>query len=77
MSVEMTIIAALLLPVAGAFLISLAGRINANLRETVTLVTAVGLAATVWSLIPLVMDGGRPGVTITELLARRGNCVPR
>ncbi|MGB5412659.1 MAG: monovalent cation/H+ antiporter subunit D family protein [Woeseiaceae bacterium] len=68
MSVEMTIIAALLLPVAGAFLIALAGRINANLRETVTLVTAVGLAATVWSLIPLVMDGGRPGVTITELL---------
>ncbi|MGB5163783.1 MAG: monovalent cation/H+ antiporter subunit D family protein [Woeseiaceae bacterium] len=64
----MTIIAALLLPVAGAFLIALAGRINANLRETVTLVTAVGLAATVWSLIPLVMDGGRPGVTITELL---------
>lgn len=68
MSVESTIILALLLPIAGAFLIALAGRINANLRETVTLLTAGSLAATVWSLVPFVMDGGRPGITITELL---------
>ena len=68
MSPESTIVLALLLPLAGAVGIVLAGRINANLRETVTLVTAGGLALTVWSLLPLVLSGGRPGVTITQLM---------
>jgi multicomponent Na+:H+ antiporter subunit D len=63
-----TIILALLLPLAGAVAIALAGRISANLRETVTLATAGGLAMTVWSLLPAVMAGERPGVSITELL---------
>ena len=47
MSAQSTILLALLLPLAGAAGIVLAGRVSANLRETVTLVTAGGLAATV------------------------------
>jgi len=54
---------ALLLPLAGALGIALAGRFSDNLRETVTLVTAGALAVTVWMLFPEVLDGGRPGVT--------------
>jgi len=67
-SAESTILFALMLPLAGAAGIAVAGRINANLRETVTLVTAGGLAIAVWSLLPTVLDGGRPGVVITELM---------
>jgi multicomponent Na+:H+ antiporter subunit D len=68
MSTQSAILTALLLPLAGALGIALAGRVSANLREAVTLVTAGGLAATVWGLLPDVMAGGRPGVTVTELL---------
>ena len=68
MSAQATILLALALPLAGALGIALAGRVSANLRETVTLVTAGGLAITVWSLLPAVMAGERPGVTVTELL---------
>ena len=68
MSAESTIVLALLIPLAGAAGIALAGRINANLRETVTLITAGGLAVAVWSLLPTVLSGGRPGVTITQLM---------
>ncbi|HSM29584.1 MAG TPA: monovalent cation/H+ antiporter subunit D family protein [Woeseiaceae bacterium] len=68
MSAQSTILLALLLPLAGAAGIAAAGRVNANLRETVTLITAGALAITVWSLLPAVMAGDRPGVTVTELL---------
>ena len=66
MSAESTILLALVLPLAGAVGIALAGRINANLREAVTLATAGGLAVTVWSLLPVVLAGGRPGVSLIE-----------
>ena len=66
MTAATTIIVALLLPLAGAVGIGLAGS-RPNVRETVTLVTAVALAATVWSLSPEVMAGGRPGVVVAEL----------
>ena len=59
MSAQSAILTALLLPLAGALGIAVAGRIGANLREAVTLVTAGGLAATVWGLLPDVMAGGR------------------
>ena len=49
-------------------MIALAGRISANLRETITLLTSVALIATVWSLLPGIFDGNRPGVVITETL---------
>ena len=68
MSGQSTILLAILLPLAGAVGIALAGRVSANARETVTLLTAGGLALTVWSLLPSVMAGGRPAVTVTELL---------
>jgi multicomponent Na+:H+ antiporter subunit D len=67
-SAESTILLALILPLAGAAGIALAGRINANLRETVTLVTAGSLAMAVWSLLPAVLAGNRPGVTLIELI---------
>jgi multicomponent Na+:H+ antiporter subunit D len=67
-SAHSTILLAILLPLAGAAGIGLAGRVSANVREAVTLLTAGGLALTVWSLLPSVMAGGRPAVTVTELL---------
>jgi multicomponent Na+:H+ antiporter subunit D len=54
-------IAALLIPVVGAALIALTGRWP-NLRETVTLVTALLLFAAVTQIMPDVMNGGRPEV---------------
>ena len=68
MSAQATILLAILLPLTGAVGIALAGRVGANVRETVTLLTAGGLALTVWSLLPSVMAGDRPAVTVTELL---------
>jgi multicomponent Na+:H+ antiporter subunit D len=68
MSSSDTIMMALLLPLAGAAGILLASRISANLREAVTLITALGLAFTVWSLIPDVMSGGRPSLTLFEIV---------
>ena len=68
MSAESTILFALILPLAGAVGIALTGRINANLREAVTLATACGLAMAVWSLLPTVLAGNRPGATLAELM---------
>jgi multicomponent Na+:H+ antiporter subunit D len=68
MSSEQAIVVALLLPLLGALGIALAGRINANLRETVTLVTAVALAWVVWGLLPELMAGARPAVHVTDVM---------
>ena len=68
MNAQDAILIALFLPLAGALGIALAGRINDNLRETVTLVTAGGLAYTVWQIVPEIMAGGRPGVTLAEVV---------
>ena len=59
---------ALLLPIIGAVFIALAGRINPNLREGVTLVTAGSLIWAVWRLIPELMDGARPELSLFEVL---------
>ena len=68
MSAQNAILVALALPLAGALGIALAGRVSANLREMVTLVTAGSLAYTVWQIAPEIMAGGRPGVTLAEVL---------
>ena len=68
MTAQTAIVVALALPLLGALGIALAGRVNANLRETVTLATAGGLAWTVWQIVPGVMAGGRPQVTLAEVL---------
>jgi hypothetical protein len=52
MSPESSILAALLLPLAGTLGILLAGRVSANLREAVTRTTAVLLAINVLSVLP-------------------------
>ena len=57
---------ALLVPMVGALLIWLTGS-QPNLRETVTLVTAVALFALVLSVLPHVVAGGRPQVTIVQM----------
>ncbi len=68
MSSSAMIIAALLVPLLGALGIILAGRFSANLRESVTLLTAGLLAWVVWSLLPEVQAGGRPAVSISEIV---------
>ena len=68
MSAENAILAAIFGPLAGALAIALAGRVSANLRESVTLVTAAGLIGVVWSLLPQVYAGGRPAVGLAELV---------
>ena len=68
MNAETAILLALCVPLAGAALIALAGRIGPNLREAVTLVTALGLIYCVWSLLPGVYAGGRPLLQLTEIL---------
>src|SRR5210317_467801 len=68
MSAESAILAALFWPLAGALAIALAGRVSANLRETATMVTAVGLIVIVWGLLPDVHGGGRPSVELVEIL---------
>ena len=68
MSATTAILLSLCVPLAGAALIALAGRINANLREAVTLATAAGLIVCVWSLLPGVYAGERPLLQVTEIL---------
>jgi len=68
MNMESLILAALIVPLAGALLIGLAGRINPNLRELVTLTTAGLLIFCVWSLLPAIYQGDRPGLQLAEVL---------
>jgi multicomponent Na+:H+ antiporter subunit D len=68
MSPDLLILAALGVPLTGAVLIGVTGRVSANLRETVTLVTALGLIYCVWSLLPGVYQGERPAVSLIEVL---------
>ncbi len=68
MTAQALILGALAVPLAGAVLIALAGRINDNLREAVTLLTAGLLIACVWSLLPSIYQGARPGVELGEVL---------
>ena len=66
MTPESTILAALFVPLVGAVGIAAAGRISANVRETVTMVTAATLAWLVWGLLPEIMDGARPEATLAS-----------
>ena len=61
------IAAALLVPLAASALIPLFHRWP-NLRETVTLLAAALLAWVVWSLAPIVMDGGRPSLDVLDVV---------
>jgi multicomponent Na+:H+ antiporter subunit D len=68
MTAEQLILASLLVPLGGALLIGAAGRVNDNLREGVTLVTAGLLAVVVWQLVPLLYAGGRPEFEVVEIV---------
>ena len=68
MSGETAILLSIGVPLAGALLIGLAGRVGANLREAVTLLTAIALIAAVWGLLPDLFAGARPAVEVTEIL---------
>ena len=68
MTAQTSILLSLCLPLLGALLIGLAGRVSANLREGITLLTSVGLIACVWSLVPQVYAGGRPELEVTQIL---------
>lgn len=57
-----TIAAALAIPFLATFLIILAGKVSDNVRELVTMIAAITLAVTVWSLLPALMAGERPSL---------------
>lgn len=68
MTSEFLILTAILLPLFGAVAIALAGRRYPNVRETVTLVTAFGLAVVVWLLLPDLFAGQRPSSSVVNML---------
>jgi multicomponent Na+:H+ antiporter subunit D len=68
LSPEITIVASLAIPLAGALAILLASRVSDNLRETMTLVTALALAWNVWSLLPAIMAGERPEIILFKVI---------
>ncbi len=67
MTVEQMIQLCVFLPFAGAAVIPLTGA-NPNLREAVTLITAVILFALVAGIYPTVAAGGTPSVILAEML---------
>lgn len=67
MTPELAILISMLVPLIGAILIALTGRIP-NLRESVTLVTATLLLTCVLFILPGVLDGGRPEVSLFSIL---------
>ena len=67
MSPQDAIIAAIVIPLVGAVLIALTGA-RPNLREAMTLITAVALFATVLTLVPDVAAGGRPSAILVQML---------
>ncbi len=58
---------AVALPLVGACAIALSGQ-RPNLRESITLVTGLLLLISVASLIPTVASGGRPALSLVELM---------
>jgi multicomponent Na+:H+ antiporter subunit D len=61
------VLAALAAPLAGAALVALLGR-HPNWREAATLAAAAALLASVGALLPEVLAGGRPSVTLFAVL---------
>ncbi|HKJ15824.1 MAG TPA: monovalent cation/H+ antiporter subunit D family protein [Xanthomonadales bacterium] len=68
MSESQLMIMAVLVPLFGAVVIAIAGRISANVREACTLITAGALAWITWSIAPAVYRGGRPEILIHEVI---------
>jgi len=66
MSMELSILLSMVIPAVGAVLIALSGR-SPNLRESITLLTAVALFLNVLNLLGPVLDGARPEVTLVNM----------
>ncbi|USG59704.1 monovalent cation/H+ antiporter subunit D family protein [Sneathiella marina] len=66
-SLETHVALSLLIPLIGAVGIALAHSVP-NVRETVTLVTSAVLCANVFSILPSIMNGVEPVVTMAEML---------
>ena len=64
---ELLVIGAVIVPLVGGLLLPLFHRAP-NLRESVTLATSAKLAFLVWSLLPHVLAGGRPEVTVYKVV---------
>ena len=67
MSGSWTLLLAVIAPVAGAAAVGLLGR-RPNLREAASLIAAAVTFGLVASLVPTVLDGGRPAFLLWELL---------
>jgi len=67
MTGDVTILIAVALPLIGAAGIALA-HASPNLRETVSIATAIGLTGVVWSLLPDVIAGARPAAELLTLM---------
>ena len=68
MSAETLILLALAIPFMGSLLVLFAGPASANIRDGITVVTALVLFSVVWQLIGIVDAGGHPSVTLLEML---------
>ena len=68
MSSEAVLLLALFIPLASAFFIATNGD-QPNRRELTTLLASLLLLGVVLSLLPKVLAGGRPTVTLFELVA--------
>ena len=67
MTSNLLIALALIVPLFGAAVMGLVRHVP-NIRESVTLITAVGLFVLVICIAPSVLAGERPSLTIFELL---------
>ena len=67
MSPETALILSLALPLAGTILIGLTDK-QPNLREAVTLLTALGLFAVTLTLVPLIQAGERPELHLIDVM---------
>ncbi len=68
MSPEALILAAVAIPFVGSLFILFAGPGSENIRDGLTVITAAILFGVVWQLIQIVDAGGRPSVTLLEML---------
>jgi len=67
MAPETMIVVTLAIPFLGAALVALAGR-RPGLRDAVTLVTSAAMFAGVVTLLPAVLEGARPSVSLLEVI---------
>ncbi len=67
MTSEFALIAAPIIPLAAALLVSLSGKIP-NLRDSFSVLAGIILFGTVVSIVPDIMAGGRPAFTVVEVM---------